>query len=263
MVAAMVSLATPASGAAGFGDVERGRFFSAPIQWMADEGITGGTAPGCFSPHARASRAEVAVFFHRMTGEIDVGPEHFDDVPDGAFYARAVAWMAATGITAGTTPTTFDPHRPVTRAELATFLYRYHGEPPVDVDLGGICSLHPDAALQSAEAVSHSLLNQTRASLGRTTLPRTPELDAFARAWSCRMHDDDDLRHSAGGYAENIARWSARGASPEVAATTLHDLWVDSETGHYQNMIRHSHTQVGVGFCQGPNGWYATLVFSR
>ena len=77
------------------------------------------------------------------------------------------------------------------------------------------------------------------------------------------MHDDDDLRHSAGGYAENIARWSARGASPEVAATTLHDLWVDSETGHYQNMIRHSHTQVGVGFCQGPNGWYATHVFSR
>ena len=77
------------------------------------------------------------------------------------------------------------------------------------------------------------------------------------------MHDDDDLRHSAGGYAENIARWSASGASPEVAATTLHDLWVESETGHYQNMIRDSHTQVGVGFCQGSNGWYATHVFGR
>ena len=56
----------------------------------------------------------------------------FDDVDPDKFYAASVAWMADNGITTGTTPTTFEPDRPVTRGEVATFLYRYHEAfPPV------------------------------------------------------------------------------------------------------------------------------------
>lgn len=54
--------------------------------------------------------------------------EHpFADVPAGADYVRALLWAVETGVTTGTTPTTFEPDRPCTRGELATLLYRALG----------------------------------------------------------------------------------------------------------------------------------------
>ena len=49
----------------------------------------------------------------------------FSDVEDGRFYTEPVAWAAENGITSGRTPTIFDPHAAVTRAEVVTFLHRY------------------------------------------------------------------------------------------------------------------------------------------
>ncbi len=40
--------------------------------------------------------------------------------------------MKENGITSGTTPTTYSPGMPVTRGQLATFLYRLAGEPAVE-----------------------------------------------------------------------------------------------------------------------------------
>lgn len=318
--AAMLVSAAPAHGAAGFGDVDDGRFYTAAVQWMVDEGLTTGTAEGCFSPDDAASRGEVAVFLHRVAGEPDGGSEPFVDVhssdffaeavawmysagitvgtgqgrfspdrpvtraevatflhrmdgePDGGsepfhdvqpgdFFAAPVAWMASSGITTGTSSILFSPDRAVTRAELATFLYRYQGEPSVDVEAGGVCTTDLYAPLLLAEAESFDLLNELRVSLGRHELVRNPVMDAFARDWSREMHDGDFFRHSTGPYGENIAWWSATGATPEQAAQRLHDLWVNSP-GHYANMTNQGYSSVGVGFWNGPGGWYATHVFS-
>ena len=49
----------------------------------------------------------------------------FEDVPDGLWYSDAVAWLAATEITTGTSATTFSPGDPVTRAQMAAFIARY------------------------------------------------------------------------------------------------------------------------------------------
>ncbi|MCY4663119.1 MAG: S-layer homology domain-containing protein [Acidimicrobiaceae bacterium] len=54
----------------------------------------------------------------------------FTDVPWNAPYTPAVSWMLNTEITQGTTPTTFSPERSLTRAQFATFLWRFAGEPP-------------------------------------------------------------------------------------------------------------------------------------
>ena len=54
----------------------------------------------------------------------------FTDVASNAPYAPAVSWMLNTEITLGTTPTTFSPERSLTRAQFATFLWRFAGEPP-------------------------------------------------------------------------------------------------------------------------------------
>ena len=49
----------------------------------------------------------------------------FADVPDGTYYTAAVAWAADTGVTTGTSATTFSPDDSVTRAQNVTFAYRY------------------------------------------------------------------------------------------------------------------------------------------
>ncbi len=48
----------------------------------------------------------------------------FTDVPEAAFYAKAVAWAVESSITNGMTPTTFAPGNTCTRGQVVTFLYR-------------------------------------------------------------------------------------------------------------------------------------------
>lgn len=69
----------------------------------------------------------------RMEGEPAAPPHSFTDVT-ALWQQGAVSWMAHTGITTGTTPTTYSPDDPVSRGQLATFFHRYAGEPPVTVD---------------------------------------------------------------------------------------------------------------------------------
>ena len=48
----------------------------------------------------------------------------FADVDPDAWYAEAVEWAAAEGITNGTAPGYFSPDKVCTRAEMVTFLWR-------------------------------------------------------------------------------------------------------------------------------------------
>jgi D-alanyl-D-alanine carboxypeptidase-like protein/S-layer family protein len=107
--------------------------FAADIDWLLAEGITTGCRDGRFCTRATVTRAEAATFLWRLAGRpaAGVGLE-FVDVPEGAFYSDAVRWMFADGVTTGTTRTTFEPDRPLTRAEFVTFLWRYSGSPVVE-----------------------------------------------------------------------------------------------------------------------------------
>ena len=57
------------------------------------------------------------------------GVAGFLDVDRSRYYAGAIEWAAESGIVNGTSPTTFTPHRPMTRGEFATVLWRRAGEP--------------------------------------------------------------------------------------------------------------------------------------
>jgi len=138
LVAALLSLATlstvsPVASVAGFGDVEDGRYFTAPVQWMVGDGITNGTSLSCFSPSVSVSRGQAAAFLWRMEGRQAAEPHPFSDVDKG-WQQDPVSWLFAEGITTGTSATAFSPGDPVTRGQMATFLYRYQGSPPVTVD---------------------------------------------------------------------------------------------------------------------------------
>lgn len=54
---------------------------------------------------------------------------NFTDVHEGSFYYDAVLWAVNSGITNGTTDTTFSPNASCTRAQVVTFLWRAAGCP--------------------------------------------------------------------------------------------------------------------------------------
>lgn len=74
---------------------------------------------------------------------VALGTHVFDDVGDSDTHAGSIEWLAGTGVTAGCTTTDYCPDDPVTRAQMATFMYRLSGnaagiDSPVDASsLGG------------------------------------------------------------------------------------------------------------------------------
>ncbi len=103
------------------------------VSWMANTGITNGTSPTTFAPDETMTRGQAATFLHRLAGEPAAPPHSFSDVV-ASWQQNSVSWMANTGITNGTSPTTFAPDETLTRAQLVTFLYRFQNEPDVTID---------------------------------------------------------------------------------------------------------------------------------
>ena len=109
----------------GFGDVDADEYYAAAVRWAVSEGITTGVADGTFAPNMAVTRAQFVVMLYRAAGEPDVGAtSEFDDVEPSSYYAKAVAWASAHGITDGTGERTFSPDAVCTRAQIVTFMYR-------------------------------------------------------------------------------------------------------------------------------------------
>ena len=114
-----------AGGLPEFGDVDDGSYYAEAIAWAVSEGITTGVSDGEFAPELTVTRAQFVVMLYRAAGEPEVeDADGFDDVDPAAYYAKAVAWAAAQGITDGTGERTFSPDETCTRAQIVTFMYR-------------------------------------------------------------------------------------------------------------------------------------------
>ena len=108
-----------------FGDVKPGSFYEQAVAWAVENGITGGTGDGMFSPDATCTRAQSVTFLYRAAGSPKVsGNAEFGDVATNAYYADAVAWAAKNGITGGIGGGLFGSDNNCTRAQIVTFLYR-------------------------------------------------------------------------------------------------------------------------------------------
>jgi len=119
----------------GFTDVVVDSFYEDAVAWMKEMEITTGTSPTEFSPDGTVTRAQAAAFLWRFAGSPEpMAALSFTDVAGNAYYTDAVRWMVEWDITTGTSPTTFSPDDLLTRAQIATFLYRLAGSPDAFAD---------------------------------------------------------------------------------------------------------------------------------
>ena len=109
-----------------FTDVAEGACYYDAVLALAEQGIINGMTETTFCPDNQLTRAQVVTMLYRMAGapETDAAAA-FADVPEGAYYADALAWAVETGVTEGVSETEFAPDMDVTREQFVTFLYRF------------------------------------------------------------------------------------------------------------------------------------------
>lgn len=107
-----------------FLDVPAGAYYEDAVVWAVGKGITSGTNATTFDPNGTCTRAQAVTFLARAQNAKATGKTAFSDVPADSYFADAVAWAQANGVTTGTSETTFSPDSDCTRAQIVTFLYR-------------------------------------------------------------------------------------------------------------------------------------------
>ena len=108
-----------------FADVAEDAYYAKAVAWAVENGITGGTGNGKFSPDATCTRAQAVTFLYRASGSPAVsGSAAFSDVAADAYYADAVKWAEKNGITGGIGGGLFGSGDNCTRGQIVTFLYR-------------------------------------------------------------------------------------------------------------------------------------------
>ena len=119
-----------------YDDVQKGEWFYDGINYVTEQGMMNGVEERVFNPNGDMSRAMVVTVLHRLAGKPAAGENApaFADVAAGEWYSDAVAWAAEQGVVQGYDGS-FDPNGAVTRQQLATILYRYHGSPATEATL--------------------------------------------------------------------------------------------------------------------------------
>ena len=106
-----------------FSDVSSDAYYCDAVLWAVEQGITGGTGGGKFSPDAPCTRAQMATFLWRANGSPEVtGTTPFSDVSAEPYYYNAVLWAYEQNITNGTGGGKFSPDAPCTRAQMVQML---------------------------------------------------------------------------------------------------------------------------------------------
>lgn len=126
VLALLAALCLTAGAAAAFSDVNEESWFSDEVAYVVQEGLMQGVSQDLFAPGWAVTRGTVVTVLYRL--EDSPAPEEgpvFPDVAADTWYANAVNWARNTGIAAGYDSGNFGPDDPVTREQLAVFLWRY------------------------------------------------------------------------------------------------------------------------------------------
>ena len=161
-----------------FTDVEKNWAYPG-IQYCVTHGIMGGMGDGTFAPTGTTTRAQIVQILYNLEGTPAVsGTTPFTDLTAN-WYKPAILWAYQNNVVAGTSPTTFDPERPVTREQIAVILtqYMFHVLKMNRTWTPADLSTFPDGANVSSwakeamqDAVALGLINGTKAPDGKVYL---------------------------------------------------------------------------------------------
>ncbi len=105
-----------------FNDVKADAYYYNAAVWAASNGMVEGKD---FEPNTPCTRAYTVIYLWKYAGSPKTEISNvFSDVPADSEYAQAVAWAVKTGVTSGTSATTFSPYDTCTRGQIVTFLNR-------------------------------------------------------------------------------------------------------------------------------------------
>ena len=118
----------PKGTAAGMTDVVSGSYYEKAVAWAIENGVTTGTTATTFSPDATCTRAQAVTFLARALNAKAASAAEFSDVPADSYFANAVAWASANGVTEGVGNGLFAPDTNCTRGQIVTFLFRAYNK---------------------------------------------------------------------------------------------------------------------------------------
>ncbi len=111
---------------AAFEDLDPTAWYHLGVDVMLNEGIMKGVSEAKFAPTAEITRAELVTMLWRLEGSpATESTLTFEDVASDSWYADAVRWAVANGITNGISETQFAPAAVITREQIAVMLARY------------------------------------------------------------------------------------------------------------------------------------------
>lgn len=123
-----------------FSDIYPTAWYIDYVQFVYDNGLMTGTSKTTFEPETTLSRAMVAQVLYNYDKRVDspyraTNGKTFKDVSKNDWFYEAIQWASANGIASGVGNGYFEPNEPVTREQVAQFLYNYNGRPNVSGNL--------------------------------------------------------------------------------------------------------------------------------
>lgn len=119
-----------------FVDISKTDWFYNDVKYVWQHDIMNGVSDTKFAPETSMTRAMFVTVLYRLEGSpdvtgmatppfTDIGAKNFD------WAYNAIVWAYNTGVTKGTSATTFAPGVAISRQEIVTMFYRYAGSPAV------------------------------------------------------------------------------------------------------------------------------------
>lgn len=150
-----------------FADVKDTDWYYHNVEYAYQNSLFSGTGDTTFSPGIPMTRGMLVTVLGRMSGtDVSGYTSSFDDVADGAYYAKYTEWAREKGIVSGVGGNSFVPDQIITRQDMAVMLARYAAAmglsaptmntPAAFADAGSTAAYAKDAAaaMQRAGVIS-------------------------------------------------------------------------------------------------------------
>lgn len=154
-----------------FEDVSEDDWFYEGICVAARNKLMSGVSVSWFDTDSLAKRAHVIQTIYNMEGTPPTSYDGaFPDVSSADWFAQSAAWAMHSGVFTGLPDGSFRPNEDISRQELASLLYRYHGSPEVSGNLSASYSDSTEVSPDAQAAVEWALQEELITGLPDQTL---------------------------------------------------------------------------------------------